>query len=149
MNRRQQSPPLAYEGRPLVRPDEEIVDQGQGADVATLMGRRRMLRTLRGRRSRRVRRCPAGPGYASGRRRSRRRRSPRNGACYWLSSPADSSLSGSREAYGDQLERPELQPEIPALGRRGSSRRTFQQVGDGGAGGVEAGAHSDCCPAAH
>ena len=32
--------------RPLVRPDEELVDQGLGFDVDTLMGRRRMLRTL-------------------------------------------------------------------------------------------------------
>jgi protocatechuate 3,4-dioxygenase beta subunit len=43
---RQQSQPLTYEGRRLVRPDEEIVDQGLGFDVDTLMGRRRMLRTL-------------------------------------------------------------------------------------------------------
>jgi protocatechuate 3,4-dioxygenase beta subunit len=46
MNRQQQSPPATYEGRPLVRPDDEIVDQGLGFDVDTLMGRRRMLRTL-------------------------------------------------------------------------------------------------------
>jgi protocatechuate 3,4-dioxygenase beta subunit len=46
MNRRPQSPPPTYEGRPLVRPDDEIVDQGLGFDVDTLMGRRRMLRTL-------------------------------------------------------------------------------------------------------
>ena len=45
MNRHQQSQPT-YEGRPLVRPDDEIVDQGLGFDVDTLMGRRRMLRTL-------------------------------------------------------------------------------------------------------
>lgn len=45
MNCQQQSPPT-YEGRPLVRPDDEIVDQGLGFDVDTLMGRRRMLRTL-------------------------------------------------------------------------------------------------------
>jgi len=32
-----------YEGRPLARPDEEVVDQGLGFDVATSMGRRRML----------------------------------------------------------------------------------------------------------
>ncbi len=36
----------SYEGRPLVRPDEEIVDQGLGFDVATLMSRRQMLRAL-------------------------------------------------------------------------------------------------------
>ena len=35
-----------YEGRPLPRPDEEVVDQGLGFDLATLMGRRRMLRGL-------------------------------------------------------------------------------------------------------
>jgi protocatechuate 3,4-dioxygenase beta subunit len=35
-----------YEGRPLVRPDEEVVDQGLGFDVTTLMSRRRMLRAL-------------------------------------------------------------------------------------------------------
>ena len=35
-----------YEGRPLVRPDEEVVDQGLGFDVSTLMSRRRMLRAL-------------------------------------------------------------------------------------------------------
>ena len=45
MNRQQSQPPT-YEGRPLVRPDEEIVDQGLAFDVDTLMGRRRMLRTL-------------------------------------------------------------------------------------------------------
>ena len=43
---RQQGQPRTYEGRPLVRPDEEIVDQGLAFDVDTLMGRRRMLRTL-------------------------------------------------------------------------------------------------------
>ena len=46
MNRHQQSPPATYQGRRLVRPDDEIVDQGLGFDVDTLMGRRRMLRTL-------------------------------------------------------------------------------------------------------
>jgi protocatechuate 3,4-dioxygenase beta subunit len=35
-----------YEGRPLARPDEELVDQGLGFDVATLMNRRQMLRAL-------------------------------------------------------------------------------------------------------
>jgi protocatechuate 3,4-dioxygenase beta subunit len=35
-----------YEGRPLPRPDEEVVDQGLGFDVATLLGRRQMLRAL-------------------------------------------------------------------------------------------------------
>ena len=46
MNRQQQSPQATYQGRPLVRPDDEIVDQGLGFDVDTLMGRCRMLRTL-------------------------------------------------------------------------------------------------------
>src|SRR5580765_5929284 len=45
MNRKQSAPP-SYEGRPLVRPDDEVVDQGLGFDVGTLMDRRRMLRTL-------------------------------------------------------------------------------------------------------
>jgi protocatechuate 3,4-dioxygenase beta subunit len=36
----------SYEGRPLVRPDEEVVDQGLGFDITTLMSRRRMLRAL-------------------------------------------------------------------------------------------------------
>jgi protocatechuate 3,4-dioxygenase beta subunit len=35
-----------YEGRPLARPDEEVVDQGLGFDLTTLMSRRRMLRAL-------------------------------------------------------------------------------------------------------
>jgi protocatechuate 3,4-dioxygenase beta subunit len=35
-----------YEGRPLAKPDEEIVDQGLGFDLGTMMGRRRVLRTL-------------------------------------------------------------------------------------------------------
>lgn len=35
-----------YEGRPLARPDEEVVDQGLGFDVGTLMGRRQVLRAL-------------------------------------------------------------------------------------------------------
>ncbi len=35
-----------YEGRPLVRPDEEVVDQGLGFDLTTLMSRRRMLRAF-------------------------------------------------------------------------------------------------------
>ena len=35
-----------YEGRPLVRPDEEVVDQGLGFDIGTLMSRRRILRIL-------------------------------------------------------------------------------------------------------
>ena len=35
-----------YEGRPLPRPDDDIEDQGLAFDIGTLMGRRRMLRTL-------------------------------------------------------------------------------------------------------
>jgi protocatechuate 3,4-dioxygenase beta subunit len=35
-----------YEGRPLAKPDEEIVDQGLGFDLGTLMGRRQMLRAF-------------------------------------------------------------------------------------------------------
>jgi protocatechuate 3,4-dioxygenase beta subunit len=33
----------AYEGRPLARPEEEVVDQGAGFDVGTLISRRSML----------------------------------------------------------------------------------------------------------
>ncbi|MGN9909750.1 intradiol ring-cleavage dioxygenase [Phytohabitans sp. LJ34] len=39
-------PHQQYEGRPLPRPDEELVDQGLGFDLGTLMGRRRMLKAL-------------------------------------------------------------------------------------------------------
>ena len=35
-----------YGGRPLPRPGEEVVDQGLAFDVATLLGRRQMLRAL-------------------------------------------------------------------------------------------------------
>jgi protocatechuate 3,4-dioxygenase beta subunit len=35
-----------YEGRPLARPHEELVDQGLGFDVTTLLSRRKMLRAL-------------------------------------------------------------------------------------------------------
>jgi protocatechuate 3,4-dioxygenase beta subunit len=35
-----------YEGRPLPRPDEELVDQGLAFDVATLVSRRQALRVL-------------------------------------------------------------------------------------------------------
>jgi hypothetical protein len=45
-NERQQEPVPGYEGRPLVRPDEEVVDQGLGFDLATLFSRRRMLGVL-------------------------------------------------------------------------------------------------------
>jgi protocatechuate 3,4-dioxygenase beta subunit len=36
----------AYQGRPLPRPDEELVDQGLAFDVGTLMSRRRLLGVL-------------------------------------------------------------------------------------------------------
>ncbi|PXY22995.1 intradiol ring-cleavage dioxygenase [Prauserella muralis] len=39
-------PERTYEGRPLPRPHDEIVDQGLGFDVATLLDRRRALRVL-------------------------------------------------------------------------------------------------------
>lgn len=35
-----------YEGRPLVRPDEEVVDQGLAFDLGTLVSRRQALRAL-------------------------------------------------------------------------------------------------------
>jgi protocatechuate 3,4-dioxygenase beta subunit len=35
-----------YQGRPLPRPDEEVVDQGLAFDMGTLLGRRRMLKAL-------------------------------------------------------------------------------------------------------
>jgi protocatechuate 3,4-dioxygenase beta subunit len=40
------NPRPSYEGRPLARPDEEVVDQGLGFDITTLMSRRRVLRAL-------------------------------------------------------------------------------------------------------
>lgn len=36
----------AYQGRPLPRPGEEVVDQGLGFDIGTLLNRRRVLRAL-------------------------------------------------------------------------------------------------------
>ena len=36
----------SYQGRPLARPGEEIVDQGLGFDVGTLLSRRRILQVL-------------------------------------------------------------------------------------------------------
>ena len=39
-----QSPGPAYEGRRLPRPDEEVVDQGLGFDLGTLVSRRHLLR---------------------------------------------------------------------------------------------------------
>ena len=35
-----------YEGRPLPRPEEELVDQGLGFDLGTVLNRRRVLRAL-------------------------------------------------------------------------------------------------------
>jgi protocatechuate 3,4-dioxygenase beta subunit len=43
---RQQQPAHSYEGRPLVRPGEEVVDQGLGFDLTTLFDRRQVLRVL-------------------------------------------------------------------------------------------------------
>ncbi|MBN9735138.1 MULTISPECIES: 3,4-dioxygenase subunit beta [unclassified Pseudonocardia] len=40
------SPRPTYEGRPLPRPDDEVVDQGLGFDLGTLFSRRRMLAVL-------------------------------------------------------------------------------------------------------
>jgi len=37
---------VTYEGRPLARPDEEVVDQGLGFDLGTLLGRRHILRAF-------------------------------------------------------------------------------------------------------
>jgi len=42
----QQARVPSYEGRPLVRPDEEVVDQGLGFDLTTLLDRRQVLRFL-------------------------------------------------------------------------------------------------------
>jgi protocatechuate 3,4-dioxygenase beta subunit len=41
-----QQPPPTFEGRVLPRPDEELVDQGLGFDVGTLLSRRRLLGLL-------------------------------------------------------------------------------------------------------
>src|SRR3954467_13275194 len=48
MSAERQPPPQAprYEGRPLPRPEEEIVDQGLAFDVATLVSRRHALRAF-------------------------------------------------------------------------------------------------------
>ncbi|RRO15172.1 3,4-dioxygenase subunit beta [Saccharopolyspora rhizosphaerae] len=35
-----------YQGRPLARPDDDVVDQGLGFDLGTLRGRRRVLQAL-------------------------------------------------------------------------------------------------------
>ncbi len=39
-------PVLTYRGRPLPRPDDEVVDQGLGFDVVTLLNRRQALRAF-------------------------------------------------------------------------------------------------------
>jgi protocatechuate 3,4-dioxygenase beta subunit len=39
-------PELTYQGRPLPRPHDEVVDQGLGFDIGTLFSRRRALRML-------------------------------------------------------------------------------------------------------
>jgi protocatechuate 3,4-dioxygenase beta subunit len=44
--RQRPNQPPSYEGRPLPRPDEEVVDQGLAFDVATLVSRRQALRAL-------------------------------------------------------------------------------------------------------
>jgi hypothetical protein len=40
------SAPPTYEGRPLARPDDEIVDQGLRFDIETLIDRRRALQLV-------------------------------------------------------------------------------------------------------
>ncbi|MEJ3749140.1 intradiol ring-cleavage dioxygenase [Actinomycetes bacterium KLBMP 9797] len=45
-NHQRREPIATYEGRALPRPDEELVDQGLGFDLGTVMGRRRMLRAF-------------------------------------------------------------------------------------------------------
>ncbi|MET8306756.1 intradiol ring-cleavage dioxygenase [Micromonospora sp. NPDC005173] len=42
----QRQPGPMYEGRPLERPEEDVVDQGLGFDIGTLMGRRQLLRAV-------------------------------------------------------------------------------------------------------
>lgn len=42
----QRQPTPTYQGRPLPRPDEEVTDQGLGFDLATLLGRRQLLRAF-------------------------------------------------------------------------------------------------------
>ncbi|MEU6647406.1 hypothetical protein ABZ863_33460 [Saccharomonospora sp. NPDC046836] len=39
-------PEQNYQGRPLARPDDEVVDQGPGFDIGALLDRRRALRFL-------------------------------------------------------------------------------------------------------
>jgi protocatechuate 3,4-dioxygenase beta subunit len=44
--RRRTHETVSYEGRPLPRPGDELVDQGLGFDVGTLLSRRRVLQVL-------------------------------------------------------------------------------------------------------
>ena len=46
MIRRSDTPRLTFEGRPLPRPEEELVDQGLAFDLGTLVSRRQALRGL-------------------------------------------------------------------------------------------------------
>jgi protocatechuate 3,4-dioxygenase beta subunit len=46
MQRVPRSGPAAYQGRPLSRPGEELVDQGLGFDIGTIVRRRQVLRLL-------------------------------------------------------------------------------------------------------
>ena len=41
-----EQPATTFEGRPMPRPEEELVDQGLGFDVATLLSRRKVLGLL-------------------------------------------------------------------------------------------------------
>ena len=41
-----EQPPTTYQGRALPRPDDELVDQGLGFDVVTLLNRRQLLRAF-------------------------------------------------------------------------------------------------------
>jgi protocatechuate 3,4-dioxygenase beta subunit len=56
-----------YEGRPLPRPEEELVDQGLGFDVGTLLSRRQMLRAFGlGAAAFGLAACASGTGSSSG-----------------------------------------------------------------------------------
>ncbi|MGY1724336.1 intradiol ring-cleavage dioxygenase [Blastococcus sp. SYSU DS0533] len=60
-------PTPAFEGRPLPRPDEEVVDQGLGFDLGTLLSRRRLLGVLGlGAASAGLAACGAGSSAATG-----------------------------------------------------------------------------------
>ncbi|MGY1837685.1 3,4-dioxygenase subunit beta [Blastococcus sp. SYSU DS0510] len=57
----------SFEGRPLPRPDEEVVDQGLGFDLGTLLSRRRLLAVLRlGAAGAGLAACGAGSSAATG-----------------------------------------------------------------------------------